>query len=335
MDNRDIWIVEEAENPSTEYYILPALKMLALDDRVRIFNNPPKGMEREKIIIIFIRYLNREWIRFVEKNRDHISKIIYFMDDDLFDSTSWGALPLKYIKKIYMNSYRWKSWLLDMKADFIFSTEYLAKKYNQMNAVILYPYPVLDLPSVSEVIEDSKDDVIKIFYHGTSSHKEEIKWIHHLVKEVLSNNRSIIFEFIGNEKVNKIFKSLERVIVVHPMRWYLYKKFLLSQKRHIGIVPLIDNKFNRARSYTKFFEIVSCGAVGIYSKESCYNKIVSHEKDGILISNDKSHWVEFILKLAEDHSYRLELYFNSLRKFEMLKEIAEKNYKENLIRKLE
>lgn len=334
MDVEEIWIVEEQSNPSTEYYILPAFKVLNLGERIRIFNNP-KEILKKNIIIIFVRYLTKNWIKFVEQNKDYIKKIIYFMDDDLFDLKSYKSLPLRYIKKIYLKAYRWKRWLIEMKADFFVSTEYLAKKYSYMNPLILPPYPVLDLPSINEIKKNKEHEIIKVFYYGTASHTKEIKWLHDIVKAVILSNKNIIFEFVGNDKVYKIFQSLERVIVVHPMKWNLYKIFLLSQKRHIGLVPMIDNNFNRARSYTKFFEFVSCGAVGVYSEESCYKDVISNETDGILLSNDKTVWIENILLLAENDLYRLKLYSNSLEKLNKIKELAEKIYKDYLIQRLE
>ncbi len=70
---------------------------------------------------------------------------------------------------------------------------------------------------------------------------------------------------------------------------------------------------------------MACGAVGVYSQESCYRKIISNENDGILVSNVKEIWIKSILKLAEESSYRLKLYFNSLEKLRTLREFAEKN----------
>ncbi|GAQ95127.1 hypothetical protein TAGGR_211 [Thermodesulfovibrio aggregans] len=327
---KDIWIVEERSNPSTEYYILPALKISGLEDRVKLLNFPPKELPKIQITIIFVRYLSKNWINFIEKNRKSIKKIIYFMDDDLFDLSSWRGLPLRYVKKIYLKAYRWKGWLIKNGADFFVSTDFLAEKYQYLNPSIIPPYPIFNNWSL-----ENREKYIKVFYHGTASHTQEINWLYDIVKAILSENEKIIFEFVGDKEVYDKFKNLKGAIVVHPMKWKLYKKFLLKETRHIGLVPVLAKKFNLARNYTKFFEIVACGAVGVYSQESCYRKIISNENDGILVSNVKEIWIKSILKLAEESSYRLKLYFNSLEKLRTLREFAEKIYKENLIRRLE
>ncbi|MDW7998699.1 MAG: glycosyltransferase [Thermodesulfovibrio sp.] len=331
--DRNIWIVEECINPSTEYYILPALKILGFEDRIRILNSPPSKILDSNITIFFVRYLNRDWNEFVEKNKRKIKKIIYFMDDDLFDLKSWQGLPLRYIKKIYLKAFRWKKWLSKVNFDFFVSTEYLAEKYQKLNPIILPPYPIFNTSLLNQN-NKGKGDII-VFYHGTASHKKEIYWLYDIVKATTEKNENIVYEFIGNNSIYNKFKSLERVIVVYPMKWNLYKNFLLTKNRHIGLVPILSNNFNRARSYTKFFEISACGGVGIYSKESCYKSIISDNTDGILVPNDKERWIETILRLAHDNSYRLKLYFNSIEKLKHLKEFAEKAYKENLLRRFE
>lgn len=330
MSYSDIWIVEECSNPSTEYYILPALKILGFEERVRILNFPPIEGFFDSIIIIFVRYLNDDWVNFIERNRKKIKKILYFMDDDLFDLKSWKNLPFRYIKKIYQKAFKWKRWLFKVDANFLVSTEFLAEKYKSLNPAIVPPYPIFD----ASVINESNEEDIVVFYHGTASHKKEIYWLYDIVKATVSKNEKVLFELIGDDKIYNKFKSLERVIVVHPMRWNLYKRFLIKRRRHIGLAPILGNNFNRARSYIKFFEITSCGAVGVYSIESCYKKVVSDGVDGILLSNDKIKWIEAILKLSEDSAYRSELYLNLISKIKTLKEFAEQNYRENLIWRL-
>lgn len=330
--DKDIWIVEECSNPSTDYYILPALKILEFENRIMILNRPPQKISGNNLTIIFVRYLTKDWVSFVEKNRKVIKKIIYFMDDDLFDLKVWYSLPLRYLKKIFLKAYRWKKWLLSAGADFFVSTEYLAEKYSYLNPLILPPYPVFDLP-LTKTTENIKN-IKTIFYHGTASHKHEIKWLYNIVKEISSTQENIVFEIVGDYSIYKKFQPLEKVIVVHPMKWALYRRFLATKDRHIGLVPILDNSFNRARSYTKFFEIVACGAVGIYSKESCYKNIISHDDNGILLLNNKPQWIETIKKLVQDEEYRLKLYFNSLKQFENLKKFAEKIYMEDLIWRL-
>jgi len=114
------------------------------------------------------------------------------------------------------------------------------------------------------------------------------------------------FEIIGGQKVYRLFKSLERVQVVHPMSWLAYKQFIKQPGRHIGLAPLLNNAFNNARSYTKVFDITCAGAVGIYSQNSESARFVLSYKDelnnlpGLVLPLNQDEWIAEIVKLVKD-----------------------------------
>lgn len=325
MDS-SIWIVEERPNPSTEYYILPALTFWGYTDKINIHQFPPKVPPKQEVFLYFVRYITPYWVNFVKKNRGFIKKIIYFMDDDLFDIKSWIGLPLRYQKKLFFKAYIWKKWLIKSKAIFMVSTPYLAEKYNFLNPIYIPPYPFYELTDLKP--KDTQDIHSPIiFYHGTASHMKELYWLYDVIKDVIQANKKAIFELICDNKVLKNFKSLEKVIIFLPMNWNLYKEFLFRGNRDIGLVPLLDYPFNLARSYTKFFEVVASGGVGIYSEESYYREIISNGIDGLLVRTKKDEWKEAIFLLIRDEALRKKLYFNSLKKVEILKSIAEDTYK--------
>ncbi|MFN4132000.1 MAG: glycosyltransferase family 1 protein [Caldimicrobium sp.] len=325
MENRDIWIIEECRNPSTDYYILPFLELSGYKNRIRILNSPPEEIIEGNLTLLFVRYVTIDWFQFVRKNFKKIKKLIYFMDDDLFDLSAWKGLPLRYVKKIFFNAYIWKKWLKSIGAVFFVSNNYLAQKYFYLDPVVLPPYPIFDI-KYQNSFNDSRSLII--FYHGTASHKKEIYWLYDVAKKVIANTqKDIVFEFVGDDRIYKKFKPLEKVKVVHPMKWPVYKDFLLYRKRYIGLIPFIDANFNLARNYTKFFEIVASGAVGIYSQGSPYERLISHEKDGIILPNKKEIWVENIERLLNDEFFMLYLYRNSVTKLNSLKEITERIYK--------
>lgn len=88
--------------------------------------------------------------------------------------------------------------------------------------------------------------------------------------------------------------------VLHPMKWPAYRALLCRPGRAIGLAPLVDGRFNRARAHTKFFDITQGGAVGIYAQGDVYGGVVEHERNGLLLPMDADAWVAAILRLAED-----------------------------------
>ena len=330
MEKKDIWIVEELRNSSTDYYIIPALRYLGLYERAVLFREPPGNIDFKDITLIFVRYLTSEWVKFIKENRKKIKKVIYFMDDDLFDIRAWKGLPIRYIKKLFFKAYRWKDFLINIKADFFVSTPYLEQKYSYLDPVLLPPYPIFD-----PLMDRERDQNISIFYFGSDSHQREKLWLYDVVGDIMSYNRNIIFEIIGNSEIYKMFRGLERVIVVNPMKWDAYKNFLLNKRRHIGLVPFFNGKFGLAKSYTKFFEVVACGAVGIYSQNSPYEKVVEDGKDCILVPNEKGQWIKVIKLLIEDETRRAKLFINSINKLSAIKDNTEKAYEDIIKRRLE
>ncbi len=329
-DKRPIFIIEEKRNPSTDYYIIPLLKHLGYYERSFFINSPPKEIKHANLILIFVRYITRDWVNFVEKNRNKIKKIIYFFDDDLFDMKAWKGLPLRYIKKLFLKAYRWKKWLINIKSEFFVSTEYLAKKYAYLDPSILPPYPIFE-----PVVSEEKANTLSLFYFGTDSHLQEKLWLYDIIEEIMNYNREIVFEIIGGSKVYRRFKNLKNVIVLHPIAWDAYKNFLLTKKRHIALVPFLNGGFRSAKSYIKFFEIVACGAVGIYSKNSPYEEIIKDRKNGILVPNEKAHWIEAIKILIDDEGFRHKLFLNSVDKLNFLRKSAEKVYLEIIKRRMD
>jgi hypothetical protein len=150
-----------------------------------------------------------------------------------------------------------------------------------------------------------------VFYHGTASHNVEIRWLYPVIAEVLRRNQQISFEIVGGSEVYRLYRSLHRVTVIHPMKWSAYHHFLNAEKRHIGLAPLLDTPFNKARSYAKFFGIHSCGAVGIYSNKGIFNDIVQHGVDALVIEMTHEAWVEAILQLSESARLRETLFANA------------------------
>ncbi|WP_444677554.1 hypothetical protein [Halomonas sp. E19] len=130
---------------------------------------------------------------------------------------------------------------------------YLQHKYADWHPRLAEPAP-LPMPQ----------QPVRLFYHGSASHGDEIHWLRDVVAEVLAAEERLSFEIIGGDAVRRRYAGLPRVTVVHPMPWDAYQHFLAQPGRHIGLAPMVENRFNRARSYTKFFDITAAGAVGLY-----------------------------------------------------------------------
>lgn len=305
-----VFLVEEQPNPSTEYFVLPAL--LAGGARVVRCgpNDLPAVEDLAGTTVVFMRYVPSPWVKLVESARSRLGRLVFFMDDDVLDVRASVGMPLRYRFKLARLAAWRKGWLRRQGVDLWVSTRYLQQKYAEW-------YPRLVLPSPSS----GPADMRRVFYHGSASHKAEIRWLLPVMEEALQRDERLAFEIVGGRDVYRLYRGLPRVNVVHPMRWPAYQAFLAMPGRHIGLAPLLNSPFNRARSYTKFFDITRCGAVGIYSPGSASADVVSHGIDGVVTVLEQSAWVEVILTLAHDEVLRSTMLRNAETK---LLELADK-----------
>jgi hypothetical protein len=220
------------------------------------------------------------------------------MDDDLFDWRSYRNQSLRYQYKLYSQATRYKQWIIDRSDAIWVSTPVLQKKYSELCVEQIDPQPY-----------GTSKRFVRVFYHGSASHKSEIDWLYPVIKNVLEKQPNVIFEIIGDETVYKQFRRLPRVQVIHPMNWDSYQDFIRQPGRDIGLAPLLDNSFNQFRSHTKVFDIQASGAVGIYaagseSAEYIYRNYGDDESKGIVLPMEQSLWVKKIVELAKTASFR-------------------------------
>lgn len=311
------YLVEEHANPSSDFFVLPAAAALGLRVIRRGFHELPNASELHGAVVIFVRYVPPAWARLIETVRPLLGRLIFFMDDDLLDAGASAGLPWRYRFKLARLVAWRRPWLQRQGVELWVSSPYLREKYAAWGAKLVLPMP---LPSALE----SR----RVFYHGSASHRAEIHWLRPVLEEVLRRDERVSFEIGGGRAVYRLYRGLPRVTVVHPMQWPAYQATLAWPGRHIGLAPLLDSPFNRARSWTKFFDITRSGAVGIYPPNSVYAEVVRDGVDGLVVDLHEEAWVKTILRLAGDEPFRQKLLCNAEQRVAELAEIAQGTYRD-------
>ena len=310
-----LFLVEEQPNPSTDYYVIPTIKLYGLHVVRCGFNDLPSSADMADSVVIFVRYVPAQWARLVEAVRPSLRALIFFMDDDVLDVTASVGTPWKYRFKLARLA-AWRSgWLRQQGAMLWVSTSYLQVKYREWNPLLVLPSPV-----------ETPSGVCRVFYHGSASHSEEIRWLRPVMEEALRREERLVLEIVGGRDVYYLYRNLPRVNIMHPMKWGAYQYFLSMQGRHIGLAPLLDLPFNHARSYTKFFDFTRCGAVGIYSPIGGNAEIITHGVDGLVVKLNQEAWVGAILELASNEVMRASMLQNAALTSTQLAKIAQLGY---------
>lgn len=289
----DVYLVEEQPNPSTDFFVLPACEGAGRRVHRRGFDEVPEATALAGAVVVFVRYVPAAWRRRVAQMRPRLAGLVFFMDDDLLDPASAAGMPWRYRYKLYTLATRHGEWLRRQEARMWVSTPWLANKYAAWAPQQLSPRAVA-----------AGTPVCRVFYHGTASHDAEIRWLRPVMEEVLRRDERVVFEIVGGQDVHRLYRGLPRVTVVHPMKWPAYQAFLDMPGRDIGLAPLLDLPFNRARSCTKFLDITRCGAAGVYAENSECANVVRDGIDGLLLSMRQDAWTEALLALVADSPRR-------------------------------
>lgn len=245
--------------------------------------------------IVLVRYVPSAWARLIERHRSRLAELVFFMDDDLFDPGAARGTSWRYRCKLARLATRRRDWLRAQGASLWVSTPYLGEKYADWQPRLIRPAP---LPA------PDADESVRVFYHGSASHAAEIRWLYPVIEAALRAEPRLTFEIIGTSEVNRLYRRLPRTTVVHPMSWPAYQAFIAMPGRHIGLAPLLDSPFNRARSCTKFFDITRAGAVGIYAPGPVCAEMIEHGVNGWLVPLQADDWTQAILALAQNGQLR-------------------------------
>ncbi len=293
-----VFVVQQGANPSTDFFIAPLLRAEGLEARFFSFHEAPEPTSLAGTTVVFVRYVPAAWKALLK--RHPAQRVVFFMDDDLFDWRAFRGMPWHYQRKLFRLAWRHQRWLKSIGAELWVSSAWLAQKYSGWDPIIREPGNPHRAPS--GFVEPAMKT---IFYHGSASHREELEWLVPVVEQVLTARSDVCFEVIGDRKVRDRFAHLPGVQVVHPMSWPAYKAFIQRPGRTIGLAPLLDSPFNAARAPTKYFDITAAGAVGLYADTLVYRRLVEHGRNGLLLPMDsQSAWARAILELLDEPEKR-------------------------------
>lgn len=146
-------------------------------------------------------------------------------------------------------------------------------------------------------------DTVRIGFLASSAHSDGAKMISKPVIEILKKHPNVEFYVTGAYKPFFIGKGVDEQIKEVP--WIKLQEWPQKVKElglDIGLAPLTDNMFNRAKSNLRWMEYSSCSMAVIASPVKPY-LCINHEKDGYL-ANNEAEWLDYMEKLVVDKDLR-------------------------------
>jgi len=261
-------------------------------------------------IIWFERCTDKNIIREASRAKKLGKKIIFDTDDLMH------GLPMHHPMKRNIENSRYLPNMdeLCLICDLItVSTPYLAELYEKK-----YGVPVAVLPNCIRIedyecsLKYKSNQGISIGWSGSATHFEDLQLVTPALVKLFSKYENIFLttlNYCGVEitPYRDAFEGIpdQRRIGIngtHPHLVYGYMNMM-----DIGIAPLLDNDFNRAKSNVKFMEYSLCGTPTVASDLDPYRNEGKH----IDLVNDYNGWVDRIEELICDKELRSRLGANA------------------------
>jgi hypothetical protein len=173
------------------------------------------------------------------------------------------------------------------------------RRYNP-HVVFIPPYQVMDGNS----LPPAGAGTLTVGFMGSYFKDEEFVPVLPAIDRLLNEGRGLRFEFFGF-----LPAALSGRAAVSHVPWvpsYLdFRRRLAELRWDIGLAPLRDMEFHRAKTNNKYREYAAAGIAGIYSDAAAYGETVRDGVTGLLVRHeDEGAWYEAILRLAGDAALR-------------------------------
>lgn len=242
--------------------------------------------------VVVVRYLPRPWLGVLRDLRRLGIDLTFLMDDDLLDPAAIRELPKPYRQRLWQRITRRRHLVPHLFERLWVTSDHLAGKYAHLGALLLplRPHPCL-LASRPR---------LQLAYLGTSVHEAEFHWLLPLIASLQQRHPHTHVDLFGDLSINRLFRDLPRVRVIHPMGWPNFLAETGAGRLDLLLCPLLAGPFNAARAPTKVIDAARCSAAGLYSDRPPYRGFIRHGVDGLLLGDRQEDWLAAIERLITD-----------------------------------
>lgn len=251
---------------------------------------------------IVVRYAHKRDLAVLKARK--FARVYLLMDDDLESLEQSQGLPQDYRKKLIRYRDGPFRRLMEMVTDVVAPSENILKSYHRKRAIQLDPAQCHQAPALVHHHNSRPFDIV---FAATRSHLEDLGHVAAALADVLHKRPDARLTTFLNGHAPRALRHLPNAIHLPMMEWSRYRAYVAENRFHVAIAPALDTPFNRARSISKLHDHAAFGAAGIYSQQQPFDRIVTHNKSGLLISNEPREWRDTLLDLADRRERVLKL----------------------------
>ena len=277
---------------------------------------------------------------FVEMRSRFEKPMLVESDDDYVDVPPWNEAFHSYgpLSAVRQNAVEH----LKIADGLVVSTPFLQKTYSQFNKNVTVIENALQFKGDSKFV--GWDDVsvpkhkgIRVGWIGGRTHVRELLMIAPVVKELCAEYPDVTFCFVNSalkqyaqaNNTEYVFEGIPNVFYTdRNVAINRYAEFMASQRFDIGMAPLEDCNFNRAKSNLRWLEYSALKIPTVATKISHFEQTITPGHDGMLVpNNDLKRWKSHLKALIDNETLRREMGRNAYKtvkeKFNVRKRASE------------
>ncbi|MDI6693677.1 MAG: glycosyltransferase [Anaerolineales bacterium] len=291
--------------PSTLIYIVKPFLRLQADGHIRLRVALEAYLNANAIawadLVVFCRNVEPRYGYILDLVRSRGLPYIYDIDDNLFevpDQVADGDYYRAPERLALLTEYLRHASLVRVYSNI------LKERFLPLNANTIQVRPTLDWSLISPPRSKKASERVKIVY--ATSRRDDYLFpiftdaLHAVLQDYPARVEMHFWGFHPSGLQNAAN------VYFHKFEWN-YDQFLRrfsSAGFDIGLAPMLDDGFHRAKTNTKFREYGACGIAGIYSKAALYTECVSDGETGLLVENEPAAWRQAMQTLIEDVGLR-------------------------------
>jgi glycosyltransferase involved in cell wall biosynthesis len=189
----------------------------------------------------------------------------------------------------------WNTQQLQSASHVITSTDYLKERFSKYNKNITVIPNAIDFELWDKAREGyKKHKRVRIGWMGSCTHFKDLEMIKEALETVLERHKNAEVYMVGYDPM--IFNH-PRIIIHNKWSNIMdYPQFVGKYSFDIGIAPLRDSIFNRAKSNLRYIEY-SALQIPTVASDVMPMKCIKSDKTGILVENNTAKWVEALSAL--------------------------------------
>lgn len=238
--------------------------------------------------------------------RNDGNSLIYDLDDDLFDLS---GVTDRTRSKAVLETAVFVEWFCRAADVVTVSTEQLKQVVQQFSDRVHVVPNALDakLWRLDAPMAPRHEGPVRIGYYGTPTHDRDLELVASVMRRLQKEFGSAIdVEIIGafSGRMAPFGKSVQPPDSAYPE----FVEWLLDHHAwDIGLIPLVDDRFNSSKSNLKFLEFAALGAATVVSDVSAYRGVARDGENCLVVGPDAKDWYRAIRRLIVDRDVRRRL----------------------------